>query len=100
MTIKSKAKLEGYKHRCPICGKEFWGYADWVYRIHIPYVKTRIYLCSYKCKREAETDEGIQTIQRSMAAAEGNTETSAGGGGQAGVDSEDGRAEISVSGET
>ena len=45
-TIKF-APLEGYKHRCPECGKEFFGMADWAYKMG--YERSRIYLCSWKC---------------------------------------------------
>ena len=57
MTVKRKEKLEGYKHYCPICGKEFWAFADWQYRKRVPGKKNKIYLCSSKCKQEVEREK-------------------------------------------
>ena len=54
---KSRAKLEGYKHYCPLCGKEFWAFADWQYRRKIPGIRNKVYYCSYRCKRKAEEQD-------------------------------------------
>ena len=46
--------LEGYRHVCPECGKEFWGMASWAYKAG--YKNSPVYLCSWKClqKRRQE----------------------------------------------
>ena len=59
--------LTGYKHLCPICGKEFWGFGDWVYK-----KKRRIqgttytldYYCSWKCIREKEKENDRKILKR------------------------------------
>ena len=55
--MRNKEKLEGYKHYCPLCGKEFWAFADWKYRRRVKGIKNKVYYCSYKCWRKAEEDE-------------------------------------------
>ena len=53
----SREPLQGFRHICPICGKEFWGSSDWRYRKN-KRVKgtayTKIYFCTWKCLRAAE----------------------------------------------
>lgn len=52
--------LTGYRHICPVCGKEFWGGSEWKYkkskRAHDA-VYTKIYFCSWKCIRKVEKGE-------------------------------------------
>lgn len=52
--------LTGYRHICPVCGKEFWGSSEWKYkkskRAHDA-VYTTIYFCSWKCIRKVEKAE-------------------------------------------
>ena len=63
----SREPLAGYKHICPLCGKEFWGFADWVYK-----KKRRIqgtiytwdYYCSWSCVRRIERAEETKKSRR------------------------------------
>ncbi|MBO7662910.1 MAG: hypothetical protein J6U01_06025 [Clostridia bacterium] len=49
--------MTGYRHICPICGKEFWGSSEWKYikkkRIQGTSY-TKVYYCSWKCIRIKE----------------------------------------------
>lgn len=53
--------MTGYRHICPVCGKEFWGSSEWKYvmkkRIQGTSY-TKIYYCSWKCIREKEEKDG------------------------------------------
>jgi len=40
--------LEQHRRKCPVCGKEFYASAEWVYR------KSLRWLCSWKCLRRDE----------------------------------------------
>ena len=57
--------LTGYNHRCPVCGKEFWAYADWIYRKWNKAERTKIYYCSWKCIRSIETLSEDETRRQS-----------------------------------
>ena len=57
MTDRIKAKLEGYKHYGPVCGKEFWAFADWKYRKRVPGKKNKEYYCSWQCVRKIEKEQ-------------------------------------------
>ena len=46
--------LTGYRHICPVCGKEFWGFADWKYIRREKETRKKIYFCSWKCVRKTE----------------------------------------------
>ena len=50
--------LSGYRHICPVCGKDFRVYAEWKYRRRSPEGRSRakIYYCSWKCFRDAEKE--------------------------------------------
>ena len=52
--------LTGYRHICPVCGREFWGSSEWKYirkkRIERTFY-TKIYFCSWKCVRKAEEEK-------------------------------------------
>ena len=54
--------LTGYRHICPICGREFWGSSEWKYkkskRAHDA-VYTKIYFCSWKCIRKSEKNDHL-----------------------------------------
>lgn len=54
---KKHEPMEGFKHFCPICGKEFWAQTEWIYkkskRIRGTYY-TPEYYCSWKCFRKTE----------------------------------------------
>lgn len=47
MTKMKYVPLEGYRHECPECGKEFWCMADWAFKAG--YSNSPVYLCSWKC---------------------------------------------------
>ena len=46
-TMMRYVPLEGYQHKCPECGKEFWAMADWAYKAG--YANRPVYVCSWKC---------------------------------------------------
>ena len=54
--MRKHEPLTGYRHICPVCGKEFWGGSDWKFAKNQRGVK--IYYCSWKCKRKMEEKDG------------------------------------------
>lgn len=53
--MRKHEPLTGYRHICPVCGKEFWGCSDWKYiKIQPGPSRTKIYYCSWKCIRRTE----------------------------------------------
>jgi len=44
--------LDSHHRTCPICGKEFWSTAQWVYRRGYP--DRMRWFCSWKCMRKDE----------------------------------------------
>lgn len=56
----SREPLQGFRHLCPICGKEFWGGSGWKFRRKKRVYGTNyttIYFCSWKCFRAEEIQE-------------------------------------------
>lgn len=51
--------IAGRKHQCPVCGKEFWAYADWQYTRKTKGKKT--YYCSWPCYRSTEETEDYKS---------------------------------------
>lgn len=49
--------LTGYRKLCPVCGKEFWAFADWRYRRMDKATRSKTYYCSWKCIRATEIRE-------------------------------------------
>lgn len=49
----------GFRHVCPVCNKEFYAGAEWVYRKTIRTKKSyaNLYLCSWTCFRKIERGE-------------------------------------------
>lgn len=47
--------VSGGEQTCPICGKVFWAYADWVYKTGYKY-KEKFY-CSYNHMRQAQAEK-------------------------------------------
>ena len=47
--------LEGYRHVCPICGREFWAMANWVYKVG--YEHRPVYLCSWTCLQKKRKEK-------------------------------------------
>ena len=57
--MRKHEPLTGYRHICPVCGKEFWGCSDWKYiKIQRGPAHTKIYYCSWKCVRKTEEENG------------------------------------------
>ena len=52
--------MTGYMHECPVCGKEFWAYADWSYRKRNKAGQMKIYYCSWKCLRSLEREAELK----------------------------------------
>ena len=61
-----KQKMEGYKHYCPICGKEFWAFADWEYRLKEKGIRNKVYYCSWRCKRKREKERMMNMEEKIM----------------------------------
>ncbi len=49
--------MTGFRHICPICGKEFWGGSDWQFIKPEKVTRRKIYYCSWKCVRTLEEME-------------------------------------------
>lgn len=47
--------LEGFRHVCPVCGKEFWGMANWAFKAG--YRSKPVYLCSWKCMQKKRQEK-------------------------------------------
>ena len=55
-TDNKYAPLEGYKKKCPECGKTFWAMADWAYKEG--YKNSPVYICSWKCLQKRRREKG------------------------------------------
>ena len=44
--------LNEHKRECPVCGKQFWSSAQWVYKTN--YGHSQQIYCSWKCMRSEE----------------------------------------------
>ena len=55
--------LTGYRKLCPVCGKEFWAFADWRYRRMDKATRSKTYYCSWKCIRATEIREEEEAKQ-------------------------------------
>lgn len=51
MSEKIKEPIGGYWHQCPVCGREFFAQSCWAFKVPDKELKTRIYICSWKCLR-------------------------------------------------
>lgn len=55
--MRKHEPLTGYRHICPVCGKEFWGSSDWKFtKIQRGPSRAKIYYCSWKCIRKTEEE--------------------------------------------
>ena len=61
---RNRTPMEGYRHKCPNCGKGFWAFSDWAYRLRLYGRPDRDYFCSWKCLREAEKRSDIEKEER------------------------------------
>lgn len=47
--------FDGFRHKCPMCGKCFSAQSDWAYKMVNKKTGT-IYFCSWGCKRRKEAE--------------------------------------------
>lgn len=50
-----KEIMEGFRHKCPMCGKGFSAQSDWAYKMNNKKTGT-VYFCSWNCKRKREAE--------------------------------------------
>jgi YHS domain-containing protein len=54
--------LEGWVHKCPICGKEFWARSEYAFKCNVG--KKLAYFCSWHCIRKYEKEKEKEKEQR------------------------------------
>ena len=53
---------EGFRKKCPVCGKSFWCNAMWAYKLIEN--KHLVYLCTWKCLRTREKENEEKEAER------------------------------------
>ena len=64
--------MSEHRRKCPVCGKQFWSSAQWVYKIG--YKDAQQIFCSWKCMRIEEKKRMTITDKISQAIRDGLTD--------------------------